>query len=188
MCGFHNVFKLPTDDEMAVISQYSKYFPTIVAPHQGKEYSTVADQLQQIYAKNYIDLGADAVIGDHVHTVQNTEVYKQKLIVYSLGNFIFDQQSNAMVTRGVGIGLEFDFTNDTNFQKFLKFSQSCQKFKDNCLEEAIAENLQKPTFTIKYSAVGTDNSGKLAKKASPQVEAQILNQINWQQTQKSLQN
>ncbi|MFM5962481.1 MAG: CapA family protein, partial [Dolichospermum sp.] len=86
MCGFHNVFKLPTDDELAIVSQYSKYFPTIVMPHQGKEYSVIADQLQQIYAKNYIDLGADAVIGNHVHTVQNTGVYKQKLIVYSLGN------------------------------------------------------------------------------------------------------
>lgn len=186
MCGFHNVFKLPTDDELAVISQYSKYFPTVVTPHQGKEYSVIADELQQTYARSYIDLGDDAVIGDHVHTVQNTEVYKQKLIVYSLGNFIFDQQSNAMVTRGTGVGLEFDFVNDANFEKFLKFSQSCQKFKDDCLEEAKTQNLQKPTFTIKYSAVGTDNSGKLAKKTTPEVEAQILRQINWEASLKVL--
>jgi poly-gamma-glutamate synthesis protein (capsule biosynthesis protein) len=39
--------------------------------------------------KKYIDSGADIVIGSHPHVLQGFEFYKGKLIVYSLGNFIF---------------------------------------------------------------------------------------------------
>lgn len=37
-----------------------------------------------------IDVGADVVVGSHPHVTQGTEYYKQHLIVYSLGNFLFN--------------------------------------------------------------------------------------------------
>jgi poly-gamma-glutamate capsule biosynthesis protein CapA/YwtB (metallophosphatase superfamily) len=37
-----------------------------------------------------IDAGADVVVGGHPHVTQGAEYYKGKLIVYSLGNFVFD--------------------------------------------------------------------------------------------------
>ena len=39
--------------------------------------------------QQYIDAGADLVIGSHPHVLQGIEYYKGKPIVYSLGNFIF---------------------------------------------------------------------------------------------------
>ena len=39
--------------------------------------------------KQYIDAGADMVIGSHPHVLQGMEYYKGKPIIYSLGNFIF---------------------------------------------------------------------------------------------------
>ncbi|MBI4395745.1 MAG: CapA family protein, partial [Elusimicrobia bacterium] len=36
-----------------------------------------------------VDAGADAVIGHHPHVAQGLEVYKKKVIAYSLGNFVF---------------------------------------------------------------------------------------------------
>ncbi len=42
-------------------------------------------------AHAFIDAGADLIIGAHPHVVQPFEVYNGKLIVYSLGNFMFDQ-------------------------------------------------------------------------------------------------
>jgi hypothetical protein len=185
-CGFHNVFKLPKEDELAVISQYSKYFPTIVMPHQGKEYSYKADSLQESYYKKMIDLGGDAVIANHVHSVQNTEAYKGKLIVYSMGNFIFDQQRNAQVTQAIGVNLDFAFENDENYQKILEFSKSCTKFKDNCLETAKKMNLNKPKFKITYDIVGSDNSGKLTKKASDKVFQDLQKKTNWLSTKSFL--
>ncbi len=40
-------------------------------------------------AKSLIDAGADLIIGHHSHTLQPYEVYKNKYIFYSLGNFCF---------------------------------------------------------------------------------------------------
>ncbi len=186
LCGYHNVFKLPTESQVAIISQYAKYFPTIVMPHQGKEYTYQADGLQEDFAHQYIDQGADAVVGTHVHSIQNTEVYKDKLIVYSLGNFIFDQQASSQVRRGFALNLDFNYKFDANLQKFIDLGSECQKFQDNCLQKAITNNLKKPTFTINYDAIPLDNSNKLAKKASPDIASEILTKINWQQTVEKL--
>jgi hypothetical protein len=48
------------------------------------------DFKQPIFARKMIDAGADLIIGGHSHTVQPFEVYKEKHIFYSLGNFCFD--------------------------------------------------------------------------------------------------
>ena len=40
-----------------------------------------------------VEAGADLVVGHHPHVVQNIEQYRGKWIVYSLGNFVFDQWS-----------------------------------------------------------------------------------------------
>jgi poly-gamma-glutamate synthesis protein (capsule biosynthesis protein) len=44
---------------------------------------------QREYARKFIDEGADLTIGHHSHTMQPFEVYKNKYIFYSLGNFCF---------------------------------------------------------------------------------------------------
>jgi hypothetical protein len=187
LCGFHNVFKLPTPDQIEVITEYAKYLPTIIMPHQGAEYQAVADQLQRSYARQYIDHGADAVIGDHVHVVQDSEEYKGKLIIYSTGNFIFDQQASPSVRQGIAVNLAFDFPNTPNLQQWLKFSQTCVKFKDDCLAQAKAQNLTKPKFSLKYDAIGTDNSNKLAKRADGATQQQILQRVKWSSTLPKLQ-
>jgi poly-gamma-glutamate synthesis protein (capsule biosynthesis protein) len=58
--------------------------------HWGSEYEPVPDERQKALAHKMIDAGADVVVGGHPHCTQGTEIYKNKLIVYSLGNFVFD--------------------------------------------------------------------------------------------------
>lgn len=41
--------------------------------------------------RHFIDLGADAVIASHPHVPQGWEMYKGRLIAYSLGNFCFQK-------------------------------------------------------------------------------------------------
>jgi len=41
-------------------------------------------------AKMLIDAGSDIVVGTHPHVIQGYELYKNKLILYSLGDFVFD--------------------------------------------------------------------------------------------------
>lgn len=189
LCGYHNVFRLPKEDELAVIAEYSKYLPTFVMPHQGKEYTTVADELQTEFYRKMIDQGADAVIGDHVHSVQNTEVYKNKLIVYSLGNFIFDQQASPGVREAFGLNLDIKFTNENNLEEYQKLSEECKQFQDQCLSKAKSLELKKPKFSINYDIVPTDNSNKLAKKATNQDTIDRIYRItNWTETKKKLDN
>lgn len=65
----------------------------IIVPfvHWGDEYKINNNKSQENLAHELIDAGADVVIGSHPHVVQNIEKYKDKIIFYSLGNFIFDQ-------------------------------------------------------------------------------------------------
>lgn len=61
----------------------------VVMVHWGKERVDQPEPYQKDYARQYIDAGADLVIGSHPHVLQGFEMYKGKWIAYSLGNFIF---------------------------------------------------------------------------------------------------
>lgn len=61
----------------------------VVYVHWGIERDTMPQEYQRALAVNYIDAGADLVVGSHPHVLQGLEYYKEKPIVYSLGNFVF---------------------------------------------------------------------------------------------------
>lgn len=61
----------------------------VVYVHWGIERNTEPEEYQKSLARQYIDAGADAVIGAHPHVLQGIEYYQGKPIFYSLGNFIF---------------------------------------------------------------------------------------------------
>lgn len=63
----------------------------IVHMHWGFEYNSNFDPRQKEIARALADAGADIVIGHHPHVLEPVEVYKNTLIMYSLGNFVFDQ-------------------------------------------------------------------------------------------------
>ena len=58
--------------------------------HWGWEREPRASERQRQLAHTMIDAGADLVVGGHPHVTQDVEYYQGKLIVYSLGNFVFD--------------------------------------------------------------------------------------------------
>ena len=57
--------------------------------HWGWENEPANDRQRQL-AKLMIDAGADMIVGGHPHVTQEVEYYKGKLILYSIGNFIFN--------------------------------------------------------------------------------------------------
>ncbi|WP_308638712.1 CapA family protein [Paenibacillus silvisoli] len=61
----------------------------VVMVHWGIEREDWPNNDQKRLAHEYIDAGADLVIGSHPHVLQGFESYKGKWIAYSLGNFIF---------------------------------------------------------------------------------------------------
>lgn len=81
----------------------------IVSIHWGYEYETQEAPLQQYISRNLIEAGADVIIGHHPHVIQGVEIIfrspqnDQGIVLYSLGNFLFDQQTEktkvALVSR-----------------------------------------------------------------------------------------
>lgn len=58
--------------------------------HWGTEYSYTLEAAQTDSAREYIDAGADLIIGAHAHQLQGIEFYRGKAIFYNLGNFWFN--------------------------------------------------------------------------------------------------
>ena len=66
----------------------------IVSFHWGAELLTAAKDYQIELGHQALDWGADLVLGAHPHVLQELELYKGRLIAYSLGNFVFGSESN----------------------------------------------------------------------------------------------
>lgn len=150
-CGFHGVFSLPKDNEIEIIKNYSKYFITFVMPHQGEEYKGKSNTYQKKIYHKFVDAGADAVMGSHPHVIQEVEEYKNKIIFYSLGNFIFDQNWSKTREHMV-VKTEISFPKYKDNYKNL----SCQTLKNQeCLQKAADLKITKPEFTLKYEPIFT---------------------------------
>lgn len=63
----------------------------ILFVHWGTEHTDRLETVQKTTSHDYIDAGADLIIGTHAHQLQGIEFYKGKAIFYNLGNFWFDQ-------------------------------------------------------------------------------------------------
>ncbi len=75
--------------------------------HWGIEYQLTPNAEQQAIAHSAIDVGADMVIGSHCHWVQGMEIYQGKPIIYSLANFVFDQDWSLETKQGLIMHLVF---------------------------------------------------------------------------------
>lgn len=80
----------------------------IVSMHSGYEYKPKPNKRQTEFAHAAIDAGAELVIGHHPHVVQTMEKYKGKYILYSLGNFVFDQLWSQATREGLIAEITFD--------------------------------------------------------------------------------
>ncbi len=69
--------------------------------HWSVEYVAVPSAEMRTLAHLAIDNGAAMVIGSHPHWVQGTEWYKGHPILYSLGNFVFDQGWSTETKQGM---------------------------------------------------------------------------------------
>ena len=71
-------------------AKHKGYVP-VVQYHGSKEYTPEPSKETEQRLKTAIDAGAALAIGHHPHVTQGFELYKDKLIAWSLGNFVFDQ-------------------------------------------------------------------------------------------------
>lgn len=119
----------PRFDE--IISNASKKVDALVVSfHFGEEYKTTHNQRQEDLAHRAVDDGAKIIIGSHPHVIQDTEVYKNSFIAYSLGNFIFDQPFSENTMKGLllEIKLHKDGTMETT-KNIVKLNSAFQPDK-----------------------------------------------------------
>jgi poly-gamma-glutamate synthesis protein (capsule biosynthesis protein) len=76
--------------------------------HWGWERELQPSERQRELARLMIDAGADLVVGGHPHVTQGVEYHQGKLIVYSLGNFVFDGFDYAAARSGWLLRLTLD--------------------------------------------------------------------------------
>ena len=89
-CAYINDLRVNHD-----IIEAKKYVDYLfVLPHDGIEYIDIPLPETIARYRDFIDWGADAVIGTHPHCPQGWEDYKGKPIFYSLGNFLFNSKES----------------------------------------------------------------------------------------------
>lgn len=90
-CAYINDLRVNHD-----IIEAKKYVDYLfILPHDGIEYIDIPMPETIARYRDFIDFGADGVIGTHPHCPQGWEEYKGKLIFYSLGNFFFNSKKTS---------------------------------------------------------------------------------------------
>ena len=90
----------------------------IINLHWGVERSIYPTQGDQSLAHSAIDNGADIIIGHHPHVIQPVEIYKKKIIAYSLGNFIFGGNSSGP-REGMLIKVKINSDSNLSYEKII---------------------------------------------------------------------
>jgi len=87
-----SIGEIPIKSFYPLISRLDKENDSVVVSiHWGNEYELNYSNNQKVIGHNLVDKGADLIIGHHPHVIQPLEIYNNKPIFYSLGNFVFDQ-------------------------------------------------------------------------------------------------
>ncbi len=79
----------------------------LVALHFGREYNYQPTERQKKLAHLAIDNGAEIILGNHSHWLGPIEKYQNGVIVYSHGNFVFDQMWSDETRTGMAIAWNF---------------------------------------------------------------------------------
>lgn len=148
LVGFHafNEQLQPVLD--AITAEHDAGRFVIVMPHWGNEYEHNPNTNQTTSAHMMIDAGADAVIGAHPHVVQSTEVYNGKPIVYSLGNFLFDQDFSEETKTGAAARIVItENTVDISFTPIRIIARQMM-IGDAAWEKRLADWLKLPSRTL----------------------------------------
>lgn len=79
----------------------------VALPHWGTQYTNRPEPVQRQVARRLVDAGADVVVGGHPHWLQGAEMVGGRLVVHSLGNFVFDMDFMQRTQEGAVLELTF---------------------------------------------------------------------------------
>ena len=132
---------------------------TIAYVHFGQENVPTVTDAERKIAHQLIESGADVVIGCHPHVLQPVEFYKDGVIFYSLGNFVFDQGQRP--ARNTAL-LQMNVNRETGAVVFTLIPMHIDEFRphvtDNPLylsqiQDVLTESLPEGSYTITESGL-----------------------------------
>ncbi|EAD6040620.1 CapA family protein [Listeria monocytogenes] len=124
----------------------------IVNMHWGVEYRETPTDYQTQFGHAILDAGADIIMGSHPHRLESVEKYKDKYIVYSMGDFAFGadptllsrmtsmfqlrftKEDNKIVLKDISIVPTYEnsdgSTTENNYQPLPVFGDDAKKIVD----------------------------------------------------------
>lgn len=128
----------------------------VVMSHWGEERQTMANDLQTQLGREFVDAGADLVIGGHPHVLQGLESYKEKWIAYSTGNFIFSRSTNEETWRTAVFQASCQKNGDCTMKAIPYHAELGQPVPmENKEGAALMKELELRSFDVKVGADGS---------------------------------
>ncbi len=133
----------------------------IVSLHWGREYYLQPTALQIRRARAFIREGAIAVIGHHPHIPQPIEIYKNRLICYSLGNFLFGSYNEMQNHNLIAL---LDFSKSDGALEQLRLIPTSGRYLKNSHKIRFLHPHESRAFWKKYWLMVKEHSPSTAKK------------------------
>ena len=156
------------------VATYKTLFPeraVLVYLHWGTEYAAQPSAEQRQQAHDLVDAGAAAVVGAHPHVVQPVEFYRGRPIVYSLGNFLFDQRGGVT---GLAVQADVDFSAGAavaTYLRPLRLAGTLPQPAGAAAQQALSSRLLPIDKSTRFLAQA--KSGWLAQPTAPAVAADV---------------
>ena len=147
-----------TTEYNAVIQEASKNCDYLIAYiHWGTEDSNYLNSLQQSMGREFLNSGADIVVGGHPHVLQGMEYVDGKPIVYSLGDFWFNSETK--YTGLLKLRIDFDGLKEMAFVPALQTNYTTQYIEATEKQRKLFDFLEELSINIKI-----DDNGIITQK------------------------
>lgn len=138
---FNNFKTWKTFLENKIRQAHEKADVVILCPHWGKNLTVRPSELQRKFGRIFIDMGADVVLGCHAHYYQGVENYKNRPIIYDMGDFLFDTRGSRPLASFV-LEISKNGVEKVNFIPLQKFQGQTQRAKGE-FAETVGKNFIK---------------------------------------------
>lgn len=148
-----------------ILAAKNKVDVLIVQVHAGiEDIDLPLPEWRSVY-KSLIDFGADVIVGHHPHVVQTVELYKERPIYYSIGNFYFDTQLNSRSNSiGAAVSLKCSKNGLVSHERKLTYSEKNKVFfcPDNLTEKSIVNSRisNEKDYLHRINAIALDHLNK----------------------------
>ena len=111
----YNKRKTWAKEEIARLKAEENVNAVVYVFHGGTEYGRVRNDMQEKASRYFINCGADLIVMHHPHVVQGFDIYKNRSICYSLGNFCFGGNKQVRALRAMVVRATLTFADDGTY-------------------------------------------------------------------------